>query len=118
MKQMRVCSNHLTTPTPLIWTFAFNGAEYWCPHCGQNYGMLGVGKRVNPTPELEAKLANDEQRSADFLAARSRLICTSVEYNGVMMDPKDLPERERQEDLNTVRKWFYEVNRLNGKEKE
>ena len=58
MKEIKICENHPEFEVPLIWTFAFNGAEYWCPYCGQNSGMLGAGEDVEETPELKERLKN------------------------------------------------------------
>ena len=46
---IRVCS---TCQTPLIWTFAFTGAERYCINCGTTGGMLGFGDDESPTPDL------------------------------------------------------------------
>ena len=57
-KEITICSN---CETPLIFTFCFAGAEYYCMGCGNTSGMLGGGDRVKLTPELraKAKVVND-----------------------------------------------------------
>ena len=41
---------------PLIWTFFFAYAEYYCLNCGDHEGMMGAGDRVKATPELKRQL--------------------------------------------------------------
>lgn len=48
-KEIMVCDQH---KTPLIWTFAFSGAEYFCMAGNHAGGMLGTGSRVKATPKL------------------------------------------------------------------
>ena len=48
-KEIMVCNTH---ETPLIWTFAFPGAEYFCMSGNHAGGMLGTGHKVEATPEL------------------------------------------------------------------
>ena len=55
-KFIKICGNHEDYPVPLIWTFAFNGSEYWCPYCGFNGGMFGTGKNVESTKGLKNRL--------------------------------------------------------------
>lgn len=50
-EKIRVC--HCNNDVPLIWTFKFVGAEYWCPNCGANYGMLGAGVETELTVKLK-----------------------------------------------------------------
>lgn len=54
--EIRICDNHIKQ-VPLIWTFKFAGAEYWCPFCGKKSGMLGAGKivKIPGTDLLEQK---------------------------------------------------------------
>lgn len=47
-KEIKICE----CGTPLIWTFAFAYAEYYCLNCGFSGGMLGSGKCVPATKEL------------------------------------------------------------------
>ena len=51
-KEITVCSD---CETPLVFTFCFAGAEYYCLNCGNATGMMGGGDRVKSTPELRAK---------------------------------------------------------------
>lgn len=48
-KEIFVCNEH---ETPLIWTFAFPYAEYFCMAGNHAMGMLGAGHKVPATPEL------------------------------------------------------------------
>lgn len=51
---MKVCPSH-SIHVPLLFTFKFPGAEYWCPVCGANWGVLGAGVKVPFTNALEAR---------------------------------------------------------------
>ena len=50
---MKICSNHRDYEVPLIYTFAWNYNEYWCPYCGCHEGMMGAGEEVEETEELK-----------------------------------------------------------------
>lgn len=41
--------------TPLIWTFCFAGAEWFCINCGAKGGTFGIGKVVEASSELVFK---------------------------------------------------------------
>ena len=49
-KEMIVCNE---CGIPLVWTFHWAYYEYYCLGCGGHWGMLGAGKRIKSTPELE-----------------------------------------------------------------
>ena len=51
--------------SPLISTFAFSGAEYYCLDCGRKYGMLGVD-RVAATPEIKQELDDNEKTFSEI----------------------------------------------------
>ena len=107
---MKICSNHSEYQVPLIWTFAFNGAEYWCPYCGCNEGMLGAGENVDDTEKLWGRHAIYKKYSEFYLEARSKLVCVKFKINDGMMDRKDMPadmERELKEIANNG--WKYKV---------
>jgi hypothetical protein len=105
--QIRICSNHPHRKTPLIWTFAFSGAEYWCPYCGYKSGMFGAGESVDATPELEATLKNDKEQSQHFLHAVSAQTCDLLEYKGKRITPHDLPDEEKEKNRAVIEAWKY-----------
>lgn len=90
-----VCCSHPEYITPLIFTFAFNGSEYWCPYCGIKEGMLGAGKRIAATPELEKRHELFVLASKEYLNAKSITVCCSTMWEGKEVSPRDLPEHER-----------------------
>lgn len=53
--RMLICSNHQEYPTPLIFTFSFISAEYWCPYCGRKTGMFDGG-HLRLSPDLSPSL--------------------------------------------------------------
>jgi len=54
--------------TPLIWTFKFNGKEYWCPSCGYTSGMFGAGIDIKSTPELKKSKKDWEEKAKPYLS--------------------------------------------------
>lgn len=65
--EIKICSNHNYYQVPMIWTFVFPGAEYWCPFCGATEGMFGAGQDVANTPELQTRLEKYKDKSALYL---------------------------------------------------
>ena len=51
-KQITVCTR---CKIPLIWTFLWDGNEYYCINCAEHSGLMGGGDRVDLTPELKAQ---------------------------------------------------------------
>ncbi len=109
MDKIRICNNHQDEKiVPLISTFAFNGAEFWCPYCGYTGGFLGAGERIEETPELAETLKEYEIKSKDFLRAKSHQVCTSLLWEGERISPDDLPESEKEKDREIIMNWVYE----------
>ena len=77
--------------TPLIWTFVFSGAEYWCPSCGNNYGMMGV-KKVELTPELKFQQIINTAATSKYLHAKAVFACVSMKIKGVDVKRADFPQ--------------------------
>ena len=65
-EEIKICENHKEV-VPLIWTFKFYGAEYWCPYCGYTCGMLGAGKNVPVTDELKQAAKEWIEKAKPFL---------------------------------------------------
>ena len=63
---MIICEKHLEYEVPLIFTFAFIGAEYWCPYCGNSSSMFGAGGEVEETPELIKRLNAYKKYSSEY----------------------------------------------------
>ena len=63
-KQIKVCE---FCSKPLIWTFLYAGAEYYCLDCSGRWGMLGAGEDVDVTTKLraESKVYNDVFKSIE-----------------------------------------------------
>lgn len=53
--------------TPLLWTFKFVGAEYWCPSCGYTSGMFGAGQDVPATEELKQLKQDWKEKALPYL---------------------------------------------------
>ncbi len=108
-KEIRICSRHDDYKVPLIWTFAFNYAEFWCPYCGANYGMLGAGRVTENSEELEARHGKYKEISKAFLNAKGTQICAYTTWNGEKIDPNDLPQEEKDRLKEIISEWKYEI---------
>ena len=91
---MKICSDHQDYQVPLIYTYAWNGFEYWCPFCGKHEGMLGAGKDVEDTEELKNRIELYNIATLEFLSARCTLICAETMWRGERIKPIELPEEE------------------------
>lgn len=67
--EIKICSNHQEYQVPLIWTFKFRGAEFWCPYCGYQEGMFGAGTNVTQTDELKKRLELYKEASTKYLGS-------------------------------------------------
>ena len=110
---MKICPDHLENKTPLLWTFAFIGAEYWCHHCGYTAGMLGAGIDVDSTKELEEKLEKLKQSKEDgnigeYLHAHGVTCCSETKFNDEWIKPEDLPQEEKDR-LAKIREQDYPI---------
>lgn len=78
--QTTICPEHQNRETPLITTFAFPGAEYWCPHCGYICGMFDGAPKVPTTPELEATAKADREKGLPYLRSLGTPISIPYKY--------------------------------------
>ncbi len=62
---------------PMIYTFAFSGAEYYCLACGNSCGMFDT-RKTDATPELTKKLKADEKK---FKTVNKYLLSGGVMFN-------------------------------------
>lgn len=107
-EEIKICSNHQDDEqTPLIWTFAFNGSEYWCPACGANMGMFGAGENVPWTQELQDRLAQYEKASKRFLRAKSAMVCAYMRIKGKDRTFDSLPPQTKSYYRNMAKSWKY-----------
>lgn len=95
MEKIRICNNHQNYPTPLIWTFAFSGAEYWCPYCGKQEGMLGAGELVENTGELKKREEAYKKLYREYCHAHGVTSASLTEWEGKDIPPSELPEEEK-----------------------
>jgi len=107
-EEIRICTCH-DEEVPLIWTFAFNGSEYWCPACGFNGGMFGSGTKVELTKELKKSAKVWEEKAEEFLDAKSTLVCYSKKFNGETVKREDLPKEEIERCKKIVSEWKYQI---------
>lgn len=59
---------------PLIWTFAFNGAEYFCIECGGAFGCFEAAS-IEGTPGLERLAKEYEDHHKPKLSAVTWRVC-------------------------------------------
>ena len=108
--KIKICSDHQDKEeTPLIWTFAFMGAEYWCPFCGDTRGMLGAGENVPTTKRLKDRLANYKKLSSQYLRGNALLICASTKYKGEWIKPSELPPKSKAFWKKKSEEWEYGI---------
>ena len=70
--EIKICGRH-EKKVPLIWTFKFPGAEYWCPYCGYTSGMLGAGINVKiPGTDLLQQKQYWEEKSKKYLSGEAK----------------------------------------------
>ncbi len=108
-KKILICENHQHFKVPVIETFAFAGAEYWCPYCGEIGGMLGFGKSVKENNTLIKRYNRYKNFSKDFLHAIGTRSCNETLFNGKWMEPDDLPEYEKQRLQKIIDDWKYGI---------
>lgn len=94
-KTILICADHEEYPVPLIGTMVFPSAEKWCPFCGET-GDIFYGEMVELTHELEKRKEIYKKASEEYLDARGILSCSNLMWEGKMITPGELPEREKE----------------------
>lgn len=100
-RRIWVCDKHGDYLVPMMHTFAFMGAELWCPFCGDTAGFPFGAEAVDETPELRKR--HDLYRKAvdrsEYLHAMGVRVCASTEWprgSGKQVPPDELPDEEKQ----------------------
>jgi len=106
-EKIKVCGGHQHRLTPLRFTFAFPGCEYWCPYCGYRAGMFGAGRNADSTLELEGVAMADEACSQEYLHAVSARSCSKLLWEGKWIPPSDLPDSEKERMRGVIANWKY-----------
>ena len=110
MKTTKVrCCNRHEENVKLVWTFAFNGYEYWCPYCGANYGMLGAGEIRELTFSEMREMVKYRTIGKDYIDAIDSFNCDELKFNGKWIKPEDLPEEENERLQLIIDNWVYPV---------
>lgn len=109
MEEIRICESHQQYQVPLISTFSFPGAEFWCPYCGYTGGMFGAGRRVPITDELQDKLLKYRKHSEDYLHAIGIRVCVGTTWKGKIIHPNELPPEEKERLNEIIKNWQYEI---------
>lgn len=104
------CSRHEKN-VQLVWTFAFPGAEYWCPYCGCSEGMLGAGEIRQLTFSERREMIKYRYIGKEYLQARSTAVCSSLMWKGERIKPEDLPIEERKRIKKVIDEWEYPINK-------
>jgi len=106
--EVTVCKYH-NTDTQLIWTFAFQYKEFWCPACGATYGMMGAGRNAKWNWRIHNQYVKDIKNSRKFLDANSTLNCTYFMYKGQKIKPAEMPRKLRKYFECESKKWKYRL---------
>lgn len=115
MKKTIKCCNRHEENVQLIWTFAFPGAEYWCPYCGANYGMMGAGEERELTFAECREMIKYRYIGREYLSAMSSLNCDSLMWEGKRIKHSELPESEKQRLLKIIDEWVYPIENIINK---
>jgi len=107
-KTVLLCSHHDEKKAPMISTFAFIGAEYWCPYCGNTQGIFGDFKEVEWTKELQKEVDYWNGKAREFLSAKATFSCASLMWEGNRIRPDQLPAEELERRQKIVNEWKYE----------
>ena len=91
---MKICFEHRDYEVPLIYTFAWNFSEYWCPYCDKHEGVLGAGGDILETKELIKRGKLFKKATEEYRDARSTLICSETMWKGKRVKPSELPKEE------------------------
>ena len=96
-RQIAICPHHDDYTMPLIWTFAFVGAEWWCAYCGHTLGMW-CEETTEPTMELVRRRERARKHYRLYLHAMGVRVCSRTTWppgSGQMVKPEELPQEER-----------------------
>ena len=109
MKTIKVCGCDDSYQVPIIFTFVFPHAEYWCPLCGSNMGIMGAGEDVPSTKKLADRKEKYNKLSKEYLYAKSTKSCVSMVFNGKRIKPSELPIKEVKRVDKIINQWKYGV---------
>lgn len=109
---VKCCGRHKEN-VQLIWTFAFPGAEYWCPYCGYMCGMLGAGEERELTFTEMRGMIKYRHIGKEYLDAKATFNSTGTRWEGEMISPEDLPDEEKQRLQKIIDDWVYPIDREN-----
>lgn len=102
---MIICDKHQGRMTPMLFTFAFPGAEYWCPYCGRTSGIIGAGETVEESKLLITIKLADAKRALPYLRAVGRKVAVQTKYRGKWIKPDELPAAEKARDSDHINHW-------------
>lgn len=106
-KTIKVCQGHQDRQTPLMFTMAFPGAEYWCPWCGYIAGMLGAGESVEETEQLTKLAEADAEYARPYIRAIAMRSADQVKHNGEWIKPRELPDEVKAANAKIIADWRY-----------
>ena len=108
--EVKCCYRH-DENVQLIWTFAFPGAEYWCPYCGYTAGMLGAGETRELTFAQRREMIKWRSVGQEYLNARATFSCDTLLWEGERIKPEDLPEAEKIRLQKIIDQWEYPIDK-------
>jgi len=105
---IKICDNH-DYKVPLLGTFAFDGAEYWCPYCGKCSGMLGAGTDVPVTEALIGRQKIYRDYADVYLHANGLMVCAETTLENKSMNRADIPPAIMEEAKKYANSWRYYI---------
>ena len=108
-KEVKCCNRH-DENVQLVWTFAFPGAEYWCPYCGAHYGMMGAGEVRELTFAERREMIKYRKIGKEYLNAMSTFNCSALMWEGKQITPDELPEEEKTRLKKIINEWKYPID--------
>ena len=91
---------------PMMATYVFPGAEYWCPYCGHTTGTMSA-KTVPATIKLLMVKDAYTELSKEFLKAKGYQVCKTFLFEGERIKPDQLPIKEVHRLQEIVKRWIY-----------
>lgn len=93
-RNINICHRDHENEVPLIFTFAFPGAEFWCPVCGFKCGMFGVIEMVPATEKLDKLEIAYRDRATPYLNYMSSKAGARIEDENGNLVPYEAPPAE------------------------
>lgn len=105
-RQIMKIHEHEGYVIPLVSTFAFSGAELWCPFCGHTYGIFNAEPEVSRSPMLETIRMKYKEHWVDFLDATGMIMGGGRKVDGYFADHDEETQAKWKADINSWKSEF------------